>query len=179
MRVTVAFASPSGEVATHFTGLSCPIGNGRLPQKLHMLGWPMAVRSGVDGKPALDVARRVRAFRTQAGMTQDELARAAKVTPKFLSQLENGHVNASIAVLARVVEDGLSMPLATFFGADPDDDVVAEVSTIVALLAGQPEPVRRCAIRLIRALLENDRQDESVTLKRSVSSRKRADTYDR
>jgi transcriptional regulator with XRE-family HTH domain len=127
----------------------------------------MAVRTDADGKPAIDVARRVRSCQTQAGMTQEELARAAKVTPKFLSQLENGHLNASIAVLGRVVEDGLSMPLATFFGADPDDDVVAEVATIVALLAGQPEPVRRCASRLIRALIENDsRPNVSVRSRR-------------
>lgn len=133
----------------------------------------MVVRSGLDGKPALDVARRVRTFRMQAGMTQEQLARAAKVTPKFLSQLENGHVNASIAVLARVVEEGLSMPLANFFGADPDDDVVAEVSTVVSLLANQPESVRRCAIRLIRALVESDaRQDGSVSARRSSSSRR-------
>lgn len=138
-----------------------------------MLGVAVAVRSEVDGKPALDVARRVRTFRTQAGMTQEQLARAAKVTPKFLSQLENGHVNASIAVLARVVEDGLSMPLATFFGADPDDDVVAEVSTIIALLAGQPEPVRRCAIRLIRALIEGDARPEPSVRGRRTTAQKR------
>jgi len=133
----------------------------------------MAVRSDVDGKPAIDVARRVRTFRIQAGLTQEELARAAKVTPKFLSQLENGHVNASIAVLARVVEDGLAMPLAMFFGADPDDDVVAEVSTIVALLASQPEAVRRCAIRLIRALIDSEpRPEGSVRSRRTSSSRR-------
>lgn len=116
----------------------------------------------------------------QAGMTQEQLARAAKVTPKFLSQLENGHVNASIAVLARVVEEGLSMPLANFFGADPDDDVVAEVSTVASLLANQPESVRRCAIRLIRALVESDtRLDGSVNARRPSGSRRRTLPYDR
>jgi transcriptional regulator with XRE-family HTH domain len=133
----------------------------------------MAVRSDVGGKPAVDVARRVRTFRIQAGLTQEELARVAKVTPKFLSQLENGHVNASIAVLARVVEDGLAMPLAMFFGADPDEDVVAEISTIVALLATQPVAVRRCAIRLIRALIENEpRPDGSVKSRRASTARR-------
>lgn len=89
-------------------------------------------------------------------MTQEELARAAKVTPKFVSQLENGHVNASIAVLQRVVEDGLGVPLAMFFGSDPADDVLGEVSTILQLLADQPLDVRRRAIRLVRALIDDD-----------------------
>jgi len=89
-------------------------------------------------------------------MTQEELARSAKVTPKFVSQLENGHVNASIAVLQRVVEEGLGIPLAMFFGSDPADDVIGDASTILQLLATQPLDVRRRAIRLVRALLEDE-----------------------
>src|SRR5690348_7686625 len=71
---------------------------------------------------ATEIARRVRLFRKQADLTQEELARAANVTPKFVSQLENGHVNASIGVLRRVVEHGLQIPLAMFFSGDPDED---------------------------------------------------------
>ena len=107
-----------------------------------------------DKDGAMEIARRVRLFRTQADMTQEELARAANVTPKFVSQLENGHVNASIGVLRRVVEDGLQIPLALFFGSDPDEDVVGDAATLLGLLASQPARVRRCAIRLVRALID-------------------------
>jgi transcriptional regulator with XRE-family HTH domain len=116
----------------------------------------MARRSDYRG-PA-DVARRVRSFRTQAGLTQEELARAAKVTPKFVSQIENGHVNASIGVLSRIVEDGLRMPLALFFGSDPADDVTGDVSIILELLATEPATVRRRAIRLVRAMLGDEEE---------------------
>jgi len=98
-------------------------------------------------------------FRSQAGLTQEELARASQVTSKFISQLENGHVNASIGVLQRVVEEGLVIPLALFFGSDPEDDVIGDASTILALLAGQPVAVRRRVIRLVRALIAEDAGD--------------------
>lgn len=113
--------------------------------------------SGVTEKEgAADIARRVHAFRRQAGLTQEELARAADVTAKFVSQIENGHVNVSVGVLQRVVEDGLGIPLAMFFGADPSDDVMADARTLLALVATQPANVRRCAIRLVRALVEDE-----------------------
>ena len=106
---------------------------------------------------SVEVARRVRAFRTQANMTQEQLARAAGVTPKFVSQLENDHVNVSIGVLQRVVEKGLGMPLALFFGSDPADDVMGDVSTVLSILAEQPPAIRRTAIRLVRALVDGER----------------------
>ena len=96
----------------------------------------------------------MRLFRKQADLTQEELARAANVTPKFVSQLENGHVNASIGVLRRVVEHGLQIPLAMFFSGDPDEDATGEATALLGLLASQPARVRRCAIRLVRALID-------------------------
>lgn len=86
-------------------------------------------------------------------LTQEELARSAKVTAKFVSQLENGHVNVSIGVLQRVVEDGLGLSLSAFFAADGVSD---EGSLIAEMLAGQPASVRQVAYRLVRALLADE-----------------------
>lgn len=127
---------------------------------------------GPAERSAADVARRVRMLRVQAGMTQEDLARAAKVTPKFVSQIENGHVNASIGVLSRLVEDGLGVPLALFFGCDPADDVMGEVQSVLALLANQPVNIRRCAIRLVRVLVE-----EQEAPSRTRKADRRGETY--
>jgi transcriptional regulator with XRE-family HTH domain len=111
--------------------------------------------SPVERKSAGDIARRLRAFRSKSRLTQEELARAAQITPKFVSQIENGHVNASIGVLQRLIEDGLKIPLATFFGTDPNEDMTSDVSTILVLLADQPLAIRRLAIRLVRVLVDD------------------------
>lgn len=81
------------------------------------------------------------------------MARAAKLTPKFLSQIENGRVNPSIGVLARVVNDGLRVPLAVFFAWDPVD---GHTSAMVALLASQPSEVRGRLVRAMHVLCDRD-----------------------
>ncbi len=99
-----------------------------------------------------NVGARLRFFRTTAGITQEALARAAKLTPKFVSQIENGHVNPSIGVLSRLVEDGLHLPLAAFFAGEASDDVRDDLAKLVALFASQPAAVRRRAFRVLKAL---------------------------
>ena len=53
-----------------------------------------------DGQSAQrQVGEAIRAARTSAGMTQYELARAAKITQPALSNLENGHANPTLGLL--------------------------------------------------------------------------------
>lgn len=82
-------------------------------------------------------------------MTQEALARAAKLTSKFVSQIENGRVNPSIAVLTRIVEDGLGLSFAVFFAWSPGD---GDLSAVVALLAAQPLERRKKIIRAVESL---------------------------
>lgn len=106
------------------------------------------------------VGTKLRQFRTHAHITQEALAHAAKLTPKFVSQIENGHVNPSIGVLSRLVEDGLKIPLSLFFAdGDDGDDVREDIAKLTALFAEQPSGVRRLALRVLEALCHgvNDR----------------------
>ncbi len=92
-------------------------------------------------------------MRDAIGLTQEEVARRARITAKYLSQVENGHSIPSVDVFMRLVELGLETPLATFFGGERqqlDDDGAA----LVATLAQQSPAVRRRAIRVLRALLD-------------------------
>lgn len=86
-------------------------------------------------------------------MTQEALARAASLTAKFVSQIENGRVNPSIAVLARLVHDGLRTTFSVFFAWHPHD---GDVSTVLALVQKQPAAFRRRLVRAIQALCELD-----------------------
>lgn len=85
-------------------------------------------------------------------MTQEDTARRAQVTAKYLSLVENDHASPSIAVVTRLVESGLGDSMSAFFdeGTPPRDDT----SKIAALLARQPAAVKRRALRVIRALLD-------------------------
>jgi len=89
-------------------------------------------------------------------MTQETLARRAKLTPKFLSQIENGRVNPSIGVLERIVADGLNLTMGVFFTWDPDD---SDVARVLALLAQQSAEYRRRVLRVVEVLCEGDTRD--------------------
>ena len=97
------------------------------------------------------VGKRVRALREAANLTQQDLARRAKITPKFVSLVENGKVNTSIGVLSRIAA-AVGIPLAAFFTTDVPDALVDDVAEITALVSVQPEEARKQALRLLRAL---------------------------
>jgi len=86
-------------------------------------------------------------------MTQEALARVAKLTPKFLSQIENGRVNPSIGVLERIVADGFGITMGVFFLWDPED---VEVSRVLALLAQQTSEYRRRVLRVVEVLCDGE-----------------------
>lgn len=100
------------------------------------------------------VSRRLRAFREEADFTQEQLAQRAQVATNTISEIENGHLNPSIAVLARLVELGLEMPLAAFFGADKPGELRDDLAKLEALFAAQSAVMRRRALRVLKALCD-------------------------
>jgi len=100
------------------------------------------------------VAMRLRRYREAAKLTQEAVAKRAGVSAKFISEIENEHVNPSFDVVARLVEDGLEIPLSAFFSDDKLDDIRGDLAELTALFAGQPAVIRRRAIRILKALCE-------------------------
>lgn len=101
--------------------------------------------------PVIDLGQRLRHFRQQAGLTQEALARSAQLTSKFVSQIENGHVNPSIGVLERLVQDGFRITLGVFFMWEPSK---RDISTMLGLLARQPDDHHRRIVRAIEVLCD-------------------------
>ncbi len=107
--------------------------------------------AGTRADPVRTTGRRVRELREAAGITQEELGRRAKLTAKFISQVENGHVNPSIGVVARLAVDGLGLPLSGFFASEPAG-LVDDLAALEALVGAQPPAARKRALRVLRAL---------------------------
>ena len=101
-----------------------------------------------------DVAGRLRRFREAAKITQETVAKRSGVSAKFISEIENEHVNPSFDVVARLVEDGLEIPLSAFFSDDKTDEIRGDLAQLEALFGGQPAVIRRRAIRVLKALCE-------------------------
>ncbi len=68
------------------------------------------------------VGETIRAFRKQQGLTLREMAKACKCSAGFLSQIETGTVNPSLATL-KSIADVLGISLGRVFSKNPADDV--------------------------------------------------------
>jgi transcriptional regulator with XRE-family HTH domain len=100
------------------------------------------------------VSRRLRAFREEADLTQERLAQRSNVAVNTISEIENGHLNPSVAVMAKLVEQGLDLPLAAFFAADTPGELRDDLAKLEALFAGQSAAMRRRALRVLKALCD-------------------------
>lgn len=99
------------------------------------------------------LGNRLRQVREAAELTQEELGRRSKLSPKFISQVENGHVNPSIGVVTRLA-GGVGLPLPAFFSTEAPETLVDDLSAIAALVSAQAGPARQRALRVLRALFD-------------------------
>lgn len=71
----------------------------------------------------MDIGKKIKALRTQIGLTQEELASRCELSKGFLSQLENDLTSPSIATLSDIVE-ALGTNLSLFFKEEKQEQVV-------------------------------------------------------
>lgn len=111
-------------------------------------------RQRLPPRPTPNLGSRLRAFRTAAQLTQEELARRSRTTAKYISEIENNHTNPSLDVLTRLVERGLGVTMSAFFGEDTPGEIRDDLERLRALFAAQPAIMRRRALRVLKALCE-------------------------
>jgi transcriptional regulator with XRE-family HTH domain len=97
------------------------------------------------------VAHRIRELREAVGVTQEELGQRSRLTAKYISQIENLHVNPSLTTLARIA-DGLGFTLSAFFASSAGADLRDDLATVASLVGAQPPEARRRAVVVLRAL---------------------------
>lgn len=107
------------------------------------------------------LGRQVRALRTEAGLTRRELARSARVSERYLVQLEAGSGNSSVLML-RQVAAVLGVGLAHLFG---DGESAPEARRLQRLLDALPRG-RRAEV-IARMVQEQERA--AVTRRRRIA----------
>lgn len=74
-------------------------GDGKCEQDDFFIREIKSVNDGINQSTVQQIGRAIKAVRTDAGMTQYQLAQAAKITQPALSNLENGHGNPTVNLL--------------------------------------------------------------------------------
>src|SRR5215472_10585341 len=102
---------------------------------------------------------RIRDARARRGMTRKILARASKVSERYLAQLETGQGNISI-VLLRQISHAMSLPLADLVREEPDRPV--ELTLLIQSLSQlQPKELsqaRKLLTHAFRTVVESERR---------------------
>jgi transcriptional regulator with XRE-family HTH domain len=79
-----------------------------------------------DASAALELGQRIREVRRKKSMTLREAAEAAGVSESFLSQVERGLANPSVASLRRIA-DAMHEPVASFFVGEAPTGMLVRV----------------------------------------------------
>lgn len=93
--------------------------------------------------------RRIRELRKARGLTQRALAERSGVAEKYLSDIERGQVNVSLALIARLA-DGLGVPAKELF-PEPDsrsDDDRQVARDLVAAITATADDDKAARLRL-------------------------------
>jgi XRE family transcriptional regulator, aerobic/anaerobic benzoate catabolism transcriptional regulator len=116
-----------------------------------------AVSRSYDGNSYLArLGARVRTLRSQRGMTRKALSQHAKVSERYLAQLEAGKGNGSIELLRRVAK-AIGVPIAQLVHDGPDQPV--EVALLVQQLERLP-PERLAEFR--KLITDQPRQTDDA-----------------
>lgn len=87
-------------------------------------------------------------------LTQDALAERAGLTAKYLSEVENGHVNPSLKVLHALANEGLGVTISELFGGPLSVAATRpDVAKIVSLLEPETDEVCATVARIVEAVV--------------------------
>ncbi|MDR2183800.1 MAG: helix-turn-helix transcriptional regulator [Clostridiales bacterium] len=106
---------------------------------------------------SFDLGNRLRKFRQSRGMSQEQTAHIADITPAYLGQVERGTKNITVYTLAKVC-DALDISLSEFFG---DGDVCgghnkgidAISNRILLRLRNRTEAEKQAILKMIEIVL--------------------------
>lgn len=108
------------------------------------------------------VGQGIRHFRKQRKMSQEELAHVAQVHESYMGKIERNEKVCSIEVLDRIT-GALGISLESFFRYvqpfNEDKNEGHTIEQIVDQLRGRNEEEQKRVLRVIKALLEEERKD--------------------
>ena len=101
------------------------------------------------------IGRRIREARLSRNMTQEQLAEKAGLSVTYISNLERGLQTASLDVFVPLC-NALNVSSDTLLQDVINAAVLSQANELADLLRSQPQDVQRIAIRVVRAVINNE-----------------------
>ena len=101
------------------------------------------------------IGERLRAYRTQQGLSQEQLAERAGKHTTYIGQLERGEKNATIETISKVAS-ALGVPLSKLFENIPlgDDESMDIPARCYALIQMQPVKDQEKLLQIINEIIQ-------------------------
>ena len=103
---------------------------------------------------SVEIGQRIRSYRTQKHLSQEELAELCGLHPTYIGQIERGEKNATLESISKIAE-GLYVPLSTLFeniGADSaSENYPAQAYNLVLSL---PSSEQEKLVNILRLILQ-------------------------
>ena len=101
------------------------------------------------------IGHRIREARLLRGLTQEQLAESAGLSVTYISNLERGLQTASLDAFVPLC-NALNVSSDTLLQDVVNAAILTQTNELSNLLKDQPQEVQRTAIRVVRAVINND-----------------------
>lgn len=102
---------------------------------------------------SVEIGRRIRNYRLQQGLSQEELAERCGLHPTYIGQVERGEKNATLESVSRIA-GGLSLSLSRLFenlgGSNTQDDIPAMA---YELMLSVPVDKQRIMLEILKQMI--------------------------
>lgn len=106
-------------------------------------------------KISTEIGQRLRSYRVQQKLSQEELAERCGLHPTYIGQVERGEKNATIESVSKIAA-GLSVPLGTLFENIEDyaSDIPNYPAIAYSLVQSVPKSAQEKLVTIIKAVIE-------------------------
>ena len=104
---------------------------------------------------AMLIGQRIRNYRIQKELSQEELAEKCGLHSTYIGQVERGEKNATIESISRIA-GGLSLPLSTLFEnlEEYQSDCQNYPSMAYDLVQSVPKPIQEKIVTILKTIVE-------------------------
>ncbi len=107
-------------------------------------------------KLSVEIGQRIRNYRSQAHLSQEELAEKCGLHPTYIGQVERGEKNATLESISKIA-GGLSIPLSTLFEKveDYNDELPNNYPALAYdIVQSVAEPIQEKIINILNNIIE-------------------------
>lgn len=105
------------------------------------------------GNLSIEIGKRIRNYRLQNKLSQEELAEKCGLHPTYIGQVERGEKNATLESISKIA-GGLNVPLSTLFENISDTSIASYPAQAYNLVMSVPLAEQEKLVKILQLVIE-------------------------